>query len=223
MMSDWLSPNPPHIADTLSVTKQMKIEIDIENFVRTNTLELNTDVECVFKIDASFGLKGQLFKLSKSNNLDLTQRVSVLIGRSASIGEEWDYANFTNIEWQNIFNPKSKLSEHVIKEYEKTIALKFDLRFKEFKSYFIEKAEIQNEETRKLNLTYTGKYIFNGLNSRKFYSIENLSKKVESIKFDEIENQNIIEIYANLEKWYWQIWIIDTEENSYMFEEIIIS
>ena len=102
-------------------------------------------------------------------------------------------------------------------------ATRFNLRLHEFKSYFKEKAAIQNEETRRLNHTYTGMYRFNGLNIRKFHSVENQSKKVEYIKFDEIKSQNIIEVYANLQKWNWQIWIIDTEEYSYMFEVKIVS
>ena len=31
-MSDWLSPNPPHIAEPFSVIKKKYDEIDIKNF-----------------------------------------------------------------------------------------------------------------------------------------------------------------------------------------------
>ena len=201
----------------------MKIEIDIGDFVESNTCELTSEVECVFNIDASFGLKGKLLKLHKSNNLNKTQRLSILLGRSASVGEEWNFAKFTDLEWQNIYSPKSELSEHILKTFDKTGVSKFDHRFNEFKSYFIEKAKNQNEETRKLNHTYIGNYQFNGSNSQEFYSAENSSKQIQSIKFDVFKNENIMEVYANLKKWYWQIWLIETEENSYLFEEIIIS
>jgi len=75
----------------------MEIEINKEEFTKSNMLKLNSDVESVFRIDSNFGLQGQLLKLTKSNNLKPVESLSILLGRLACIGEEWNYNLFKTI------------------------------------------------------------------------------------------------------------------------------
>ena len=69
-------------------------------------IQIESDVECVYNIDASFGLKGQLLKLSKNNNIELVQSSCILIGRAACIWEEWDFKEFERENWENLYDPQ---------------------------------------------------------------------------------------------------------------------
>ena len=84
-------------------------------------------------------------------------------------------------------------------------------------------SSILNEETKKLNLEYRNNFELNGLNCKEFYYETNLTNNIKDLNFSELDSKKINHVYVNKDKWYWQVWILETEESTYMFEEVIIS
>ena len=199
--------------------KQLTITLD--EFVGSNSLVMESDIECVFAIDASFSLKGQLYKISNSNNLTSTERLSLLLGRSACISEEWNFREFGEENWISLFTPQRKLGSYIIKSYSEIDKDSFTNRFYEFRSYFIEQTTKPRDETYKLNHTFYGNINFR--NGYTIYDKNCLVNNIQNLEWDVFKQEEIVKCYANREYWYDQIWFIETKEHSYLFEEIIIS
>ena len=143
------------------------------------------------------------------------------MGRSACISEEWNFKEFGKENWISLFTPKKKHSSYIIKSYFEIDKDSFTNRFYEFKSYFIEQATKPKEEICKLNHTY-----YRNNNFKEGYTIYDKNCQVNNIQNLEwaiFKQEEIIKCYANRKYFYDQIWFIETNDYSYLFEEIIIS
>ena len=149
-------------------------------------LNLKNDVEAVFSVDCNFGLQGQLFKLSRTKNLSTIENLSILLGRLACVGEEWNYKTFREQEWENIYNPKNEKTKNILKVFRKSTAETFLKEFNEFHNYFLNKKYEQVSASINISPNYRGQYRFNGSNIDKFYNKVNLESNPDSLKFDKL-------------------------------------
>lgn len=186
-------------------------------------LNLKYDVESVFSVDCNFGLQGQLLKLSRAQNLSTIENLSILLGRLACIGEEWNYKTFREEEWENIYNPKTAKTENVLKIFRKSTVEPFIKEFSEFQDYFLNKK--YNQAPTSINITpnFRGQYKFDGTNIDEFYKKPNSKSNPVSLKFDRLNTGEIELILCNVEQWNWNLWFIETKSDNYLFERIIVS
>lgn len=200
----------------------MKIKILKDEFVKSNMLKISSDVECVFRIDSNFGLQGQLSKLNKSNGLTLIESLNILIGRLACVGEEWNYIEFTEESWENIYDPKTPLTQHILKEFSKIDSQLFDEKINQFIEYFSSREE-RNTSFIKINHRYSGSYKFNGENIANYFRDINIINNISELNLDCLDLDKKKSVYVNKDNWNWQLWLIETEKYHLLFEEVIIS
>jgi len=186
-------------------------------------LNLENDVEAVFSVDCNFGLQGQLFKLRRTKNLSTNENLSILLGRLACVGEEWNYKTFREEVWENIYNPKNEQTKNILKVFRESTAETFIKEFYEFQSYFLNKEYEQASTSINITPNYRGQYAFDGSNVDKFYNKVNMESNPALLKFDELKIDDIDIILHNVDHWYWNLWYIETQSNNYLFERIIIS
>lgn len=198
----------------------MKVDINRKGFVAANLLELDNDVESVFQVDASSGIQGQLLKLKKSARINLNQALNILIGRLACIGEEWDYKDFKETHWGNIFNPPQEYSVYLLKSYQEVDANLFIEKIEQFKNHLMDKEE---EESVKLNYSYFGGFIFNGKNVSDYLSELKEYNSVKDLNFGPFDLSEKAIAYANKDLWNWQVWFVEGESAYYLFEEVIVT
>jgi hypothetical protein len=201
----------------------MKTEVHKEIFTKSNMLNLKYDVESVFSVDCNFGLQGQLLKLSRTQNLSTTENLSILLGRLACIGEEWNYQIFNKEQWENIFNPRTTKTENILKVFHKSTVEKFMKEFSEFQSYFLNKKYKQVTTSINIIPNFRGQFKFDGSNIDKFYKVANSKNNPGSLKLDKFNIDEIELILCNVDSWYWNLWYIETKNDNYLFERIIIS
>ena len=199
----------------------MKIEINKYEFIRSNMLKLNSDVEIIFRIDTNFGLQGQLLKLEKSNNITSFEYLNILLGRYACIIEEWNYQEFKEEEWGSIFEPKRELIENILKTFEPLSTQLFLSEFNEFRKYFIYRTFEQLPTTIKIKPNYLEYYKFDGINVDQCFKFMKPIKDPSKLNFGIFNNEDIKTVIANRNKWNWKLWFVETHDNSFLFEEII--
>lgn len=186
-------------------------------------MNLKYDVESVFSVDCNFGLQGQLLKLSRTQNLSTIENLSILLGRLACVGEEWNYKTFKVEDWENIYNPKTAKTENILKVFRESTVESFMKEFSEFQGYFLNKE--YKQVTTSINITpnFRGQYNFDGSNIDKFYKKANSKSNPDSLKFDKLNAVDIEQILYSDEHWYWNLWYVETKADNYLFERIIIS
>lgn len=185
-------------------------------------LEISRDVECVFRIDSNSGLQGQLLKLDKSNGLKIKESLSILLGRLACIGEEWNYNDFHKENWESIFGSENTLSQYIVKEFSKIESHIFDEKITQFLDYFSVK-EYQNAASISINHNYSGNYKFDGENIIDYFKNMNVLNEVPKLNLSDLDSYKQKSVYVNEEKWNWQLWFVETKEYHFLFEEVIIT
>jgi len=202
---------------------KMEIKLELNEFVKSNMMQINSDIECEFMVDAQTGIQGQLYKLNNSNEYNWMEALNILLGKAACIGEEWNYHQLDADSWTNIFNPKNDFPPHILKTFEKTPIEKFLLKLKEFKSHVIEKTNPSPQDKGRFQQTVYKPFKFNGQNVSEIYNEENIlpPEEIQNLfSFDQIE---ILNCFSNSKKWNWQFWFIETKKEYFLFEEYIVS
>ncbi|HAS40417.1 MAG TPA: hypothetical protein DCS93_08060 [Microscillaceae bacterium] len=194
----------------------MYLEIPNKTFIDSNMLSIHSDVECIFSIDSNFGIQGQLFKLTKSIELDSIESLSILLGRLACIGAEWNYSKFGREEWGTVFS-----STQILKKFTPTNQELFFREFNGFKSYFCEKSFEQIPSSAKVKPLYSGSYKFNGENVDLYHKTKRTIS--DPLKFDVLDNIEVKKVFVNDNNWNWNLWFLESMNDSFLFEKIIIS
>lgn len=201
-----------------------KILIDKNQFIQSNLLVLTKDVACIFCCFANSGLQGHLLKLDYEEHLSTNEQLSILIGRSACIPEQWNYGTFTATDWAKLFpSNEGSLNGHLLTSYSKTPRQEFLNQYQKFKDYFIEKTNLEKEAAKELNLTSSGPIHLDGKNTEVIAQMAKPMQHIQNNHFLEIPASAIKNCYANIENWNWQIWYIETQKYSILFQVTITS